>query len=25
MDLGAVFLAGDVGPFEPYLPSGASL
>jgi GNAT superfamily N-acetyltransferase len=25
MDLGAVFLAGDVGPFEPYLPSGAYL
>jgi GNAT superfamily N-acetyltransferase len=24
-DLGAVFLAGDVGPFEPYLPSGAYL
>jgi len=25
MDLGAVFLAGDVGPFVPYLPSGAYL
>ena len=25
MDLGAVFLAGDVGPFQPYLPSGAYL
>ena len=25
MDLGAVFLAGDVGPFAPYLPSGAYL
>ena len=25
MDMGAVFLAGDVGPFEPYLPSGAYL
>jgi GNAT superfamily N-acetyltransferase len=25
MDLGAVFLAGDVGPFSPYLPSGAYL
>ena len=25
MDLGAVFLAGDVGPFRPYLPSGAYL
>jgi GNAT superfamily N-acetyltransferase len=24
-DLGAVFLAGDVGPFAPYLPSGAYL
>jgi GNAT superfamily N-acetyltransferase len=24
-DLGAVFLAGDVGPFSPYLPSGAYL
>jgi GNAT superfamily N-acetyltransferase len=24
-DLGAVFLGGDVGPFEPYLPSGAYL
>jgi Acetyltransferase (GNAT) family len=25
MDIGAVFLAGDVGPFAPYLPSGAYL
>ena len=25
MDLGAVFLAGEVGPFAPYLPSGAYL
>ena len=25
MDNGAVFLAGDVGPFAPYLPSGAYL
>ena len=25
MDLGAVFLAGDVGRFSPYLPSGAYL
>jgi GNAT superfamily N-acetyltransferase len=25
MDLGAVFLGGDVGPFQPYLPSGAYL
>jgi GNAT superfamily N-acetyltransferase len=25
MDVGAVFLAGDVGPFAPYLPSGAYL
>ena len=25
VDLGAVFLAGDVGPFAPYLPSGAYL
>lgn len=25
MDLGAVFLGGDVGPFAPYLPSGAYL
>jgi GNAT superfamily N-acetyltransferase len=25
MDIGAVFLAGDVGPFTPYLPSGAYL
>jgi GNAT superfamily N-acetyltransferase len=25
MDLGAVFLGGDVGPFVPYLPSGAYL
>ena len=25
MDLGAVFVAGDVGPFRPYLPSGAYL
>ena len=25
MDIGAVFLAGDVGPFSPYLPSGAYL
>jgi hypothetical protein len=25
MDIGAVFLAGDVGPFRPYLPSGAYL
>ena len=25
MDLGAVFLEGDVGPFRPYLPSGAYL
>jgi hypothetical protein len=25
MDLGAVFLDGDVGPFRPYLPSGAYL
>ena len=24
-DLGGVFLGGDVGPFEPYLPSGAYL
>ena len=24
-DVGAVFLAGDVGPFAPYLPSGAYL
>ena len=24
-DLGAVFLGGDVGPFRPYLPSGAYL
>jgi GNAT superfamily N-acetyltransferase len=24
-DMGAVFLAGDVGPFSPYLPSGAYL
>ena len=24
-DLGGVFLAGDVGPFQPYLPSGAYL
>jgi hypothetical protein len=24
-DGGAVFLAGDVGPFAPYLPSGAYL
>jgi hypothetical protein len=24
-DCGAVFLAGDVGPFAPYLPSGAYL
>jgi predicted N-acetyltransferase YhbS len=24
-DLGVVFLAGDVGPFRPYLPSGAFL
>jgi GNAT superfamily N-acetyltransferase len=24
-DIGAVFLAGDVGPFSPYLPSGAYL
>ena len=24
-DLGAVFLAGEVGPFAPYLPSGAYL
>jgi GNAT superfamily N-acetyltransferase len=24
-DLGAVFLAGEVGPFRPYLPSGAYL
>jgi hypothetical protein len=24
-DLGAVFLTGDVGPFAPYLPSGAYL
>jgi hypothetical protein len=24
-DIGAVFLAGDVGPFAPYLPSGAYL
>ena len=24
-DVGAVFLAGDVGPFSPYLPSGAYL
>jgi GNAT superfamily N-acetyltransferase len=24
-DLGAIFLAGDVGPFSPYLPSGAYL
>ena len=24
-DVGAVFLAGDVGPFGPYLPSGAYL
>jgi hypothetical protein len=25
MDLGSVFLDGDVGPFQPYLPSGAYL
>jgi len=25
MDIGAVFLGGDVGPFAPYLPSGAYL
>jgi GNAT superfamily N-acetyltransferase len=25
MDMGAVFLGGDVGPFAPYLPSGAYL
>jgi len=25
MDVGAVFLGGDVGPFAPYLPSGAYL
>jgi GNAT superfamily N-acetyltransferase len=25
MDIGAVFLAGDVGPFAPYVPSGAYL
>jgi GNAT superfamily N-acetyltransferase len=25
MDIGAVFLGGDVGPFSPYLPSGAYL
>ena len=24
-DCGVVFLAGDVGPFAPYLPSGAYL
>jgi hypothetical protein len=24
-DIGAVFMAGDVGPFAPYLPSGAYL
>ena len=25
MDIGALFLAGDVGPFAPYIPSGAYL
>jgi predicted N-acetyltransferase YhbS len=25
MDVGAVFLGGDVGPFSPYVPSGAYL
>ncbi len=25
MDMGAVFLGGNVGPFAPYLPSGAYL
>jgi GNAT superfamily N-acetyltransferase len=25
LDVGAVFLAGDVGPFTPYIPSGAYL
>ena len=24
-DSGALFLGGDVGPFQPYLPSGAYL